>query len=302
LGNGASVPAAPSHVSKSWGGAASTQLLGVFDSYADQTRLVLRRSNGSPGAETQVLLNDNIGGVQFRGWHSGGAFGTSSSASIAAQAAENFTSGGLGAKLNFTTTPAGSTTATVRMTITDAGQVQLTDAAAPASSPSNLVQLWSESVGGNSELRVRDELGNVTTLSPHAKDAPAWMYDEGDMQPPLVSREANVYSGTVRFVNHTRTARLQQLLFDGKKLPADAQARAIIHEETFDAYNARMGFAPGDPRGLRREEWEENEARNHESREREREQWERGGGGAGEPPRYAMRPAPAWLGGKKKDA
>jgi len=40
---------------------------------------------------------------------------------------------------------------------------------APSSSPADMAQMWVEDVGGagQAELRVRDELGNVTTLSPH---------------------------------------------------------------------------------------------------------------------------------------
>jgi hypothetical protein len=38
---------------------------------------------------------------------------------------------------------------------------------APSTSPANMVQLWAEDVSSSSELRVRDEAGNVTTLSPH---------------------------------------------------------------------------------------------------------------------------------------
>jgi hypothetical protein len=39
--------------------------------------------------------------------------------------------------------------------------------AAPGSSPPDMVQLFAEDILGSSELRVRDEAGNVTTLSPH---------------------------------------------------------------------------------------------------------------------------------------
>ena len=38
---------------------------------------------------------------------------------------------------------------------------------APTSSPADMVQLYAEDVSGSSELKVRDEAGNVTTLSPH---------------------------------------------------------------------------------------------------------------------------------------
>ena len=58
----------------------------------------------------------------------------------------------------------------------------------PTSSPDNLVQLYAEDVAASSELKVRDEAGNVTTLSPHnfsligpASDPLAWShYSEND--------------------------------------------------------------------------------------------------------------------------
>lgn len=43
------------------------------------------------------------------------------------------------------------------------GVLAIADGTAPTTSPSNSIQLWSES----SELKVRDGAGNVTTLSPH---------------------------------------------------------------------------------------------------------------------------------------
>lgn len=38
---------------------------------------------------------------------------------------------------------------------------------APSTSPADMIQMWAEDVAASSELRVRDEAGNVTTLSPH---------------------------------------------------------------------------------------------------------------------------------------
>jgi hypothetical protein len=37
----------------------------------------------------------------------------------------------------------------------------------PGSSPADMVQLYAEDVSSSSELKVRDEAGNITTLSPH---------------------------------------------------------------------------------------------------------------------------------------
>ena len=48
-----------------------------------------------------------------------------------------------------------------------AGTLALSADVAPVSSPDGTVQLFAEDVGGSTELEVRDEAGNVTTLSPH---------------------------------------------------------------------------------------------------------------------------------------
>ena len=55
------------------------------------------------------------------------------------------------------------------LTITATKVLKLASGTAPSSSPADIAQLWVEDVGGagQAELRVRDELGNVTTLSPH---------------------------------------------------------------------------------------------------------------------------------------
>lgn len=50
---------------------------------------------------------------------------------------------------------------------------------APGSSPANMVQLYSEDVSLSAELKVRDEAGNVTTLSPHNFD----LIPEGPSEP-----------------------------------------------------------------------------------------------------------------------
>jgi len=123
VGVGTTTPLFKFHVRRDWDAGSSTNILAAFNSYDDQSRLVLRRANGNVGSETQVLSGQNIGGLQFRGWTSGGSFTASSSASITALAAENFTSSGAGATLQFTTTGIGSTTPSVRMTIDAAGNV-----------------------------------------------------------------------------------------------------------------------------------------------------------------------------------
>ena len=47
------------------------------------------------------------------------------------------------------------------------GTIAIANDIAPTSSPPNLVHLYAEDVAASSELKVRDEAGNITTLSPH---------------------------------------------------------------------------------------------------------------------------------------
>src|SRR5437763_1707342 len=82
VGIGTTAPASPLHVFKDWNGFATTNILAGFDAYDDQSRVVLRRANGNTGAETQVVTNDILGALQFRGWHSDGSFAPAASASI----------------------------------------------------------------------------------------------------------------------------------------------------------------------------------------------------------------------------
>jgi hypothetical protein len=68
------------------------------------------------------------------------------------------------------------------------GTVAIANDVVPNSSPTNLVQLYAEDVAESSELKVRDEAGNITSLSPHnfsligkPSEAMAWsFYSEND--------------------------------------------------------------------------------------------------------------------------
>src|SRR5207302_6927578 len=123
VGIGTTAPASPLHVFKDWNGYSPSNILAGFDAYDDQSRVILRRANGNTGAETQLVSNDIIGALQFRGWHSGGSFAPAASASITAIAGENFTSTGFGGWLMLNTTPVGATEVLPRIAITPSGQV-----------------------------------------------------------------------------------------------------------------------------------------------------------------------------------
>ena len=68
------------------------------------------------------------------------------------------------------------------------GTIAIANDIAPTTSPANLVQLYAEDVTASSALKVRDEAGNITTLSPHnfsligtPSEAMAWsFYSEND--------------------------------------------------------------------------------------------------------------------------
>jgi hypothetical protein len=123
VGIGTAAPASPLHVFKDWNGYSPANILAGFDAYDDQSRVILRRANGNTGAETQLVTNDIIGALQFRGWHSAGSFAPAASASISAIAGENFSSTGFGGWLMLNTTPVGATEVLTRITITPSGQV-----------------------------------------------------------------------------------------------------------------------------------------------------------------------------------
>jgi len=62
---------------------------------------------------------------------------------------------------------AGGANAAEKLRITSTGVLGIKNGTAPSSSPVDAVQIYAEDVSSSSELKVRDEAGNITTLSPH---------------------------------------------------------------------------------------------------------------------------------------
>ena len=152
---------------------------------------------------------------------------------------------------------------------TDAASVLgIKNGTAPTSSPANMVQLYAEDVAASSELRVRDEAGNVTTLSPHAKDAPDSLYDQGKGADEM-HRVANHYLGTITFTNVDRRNDLLQKQLNGEELPVD---RTFKVTETFAEYNTRTGA------DLQVEDWDANQQAMADANES-----------------YVKKPKPEWL-------
>jgi len=64
-----------------------------------------------------------------------------------------------------TTLTLSSTTHATKGHVAVADPMALLNGTAPTNSPANLIQIYAEDVGGSSELKVRDEAGDVTVLS-----------------------------------------------------------------------------------------------------------------------------------------
>jgi hypothetical protein len=173
------------------------------------------------------------------------------------------------------------------------GVIGIGNATAPTSSPADMVQLYAEDVTASSELRVRDEAGNVTTLSPHAKDAPDSLYDQGKGIDEM-HRVANHYLGTIVFTNVDRRNDLLQKQLNGEDLPVD---RTFKVTETFTEYNARTGA------DLQVEDWDANQQAMFDAQEEkvaarqaEIDAWDNEEKEAPEPLQsYVKKPKPDWL-------
>ena len=174
-----------------------------------------------------------------------------------------------------------------------AGVIGIKNGTAPTSSPADMVQLYAEDVTASSELRVRDEAGNVTTLSPHAKDAPDSLYDNGKGVDEM-HRVANHYLGVITFTNVDRRNALMQKQLNGEELPED---RTFTVTETFAEYNARTGA------DLQVEDWDANQQAMFDAQEEmvvarqaEIDAWDNEEEEAPEPLQsYVKKPKPDWL-------
>ena len=91
---------------------------------------------------------------------------------------------------------------------------------------------------------VLDDAGNETQISPHAMDAPAWLYDPEDPFPHVI-REINHYLGVVRYTNLSRQSNLLQRLLLGEDLAElGPNVKTITYTESFPDHNARLKLLP----------------------------------------------------------
>ncbi len=135
---------------------------------------------------------------------------------------------------------------TEQITFKETGEIEIYNGTAPGSSVTNGVQLYSEDVSSSSELKVRDEAGNVTTLSPHnfsiadRSEPMAWAYYSKN---PFVGKEINV--DMMQVVKAVEQLSGQSFIHERNLDPdecrdweTEEQARVAKSEAAIEAYNA----------------------------------------------------------------
>jgi hypothetical protein len=126
----------------------------------------------------------------------------------------------------------------VTVMINASGQLRLLDVAAPASPTVDSVQLWSQSMGGSSELRAMDEAGNTLTLTPHrfnlfTPDESYEMPFSYSCQNPYIGKEVNVdIYGAMKAIEELTGKKFIHLrdLPDGEVLDWDAEQNKLFRQ------------------------------------------------------------------------
>ncbi len=103
------------------------------------------------------------------------------------------------------------------------------------------------------QMHVFDGYGHETLISPHANDAPEFLYDPEDNMPMIV-KEVQYFLGYVRYTNQTRAARLSGMT-DAEKSLLSKDQRVCVIKETFAEYEARTAEK------LTQLSWEEEQGR-----------------------------------------
>lgn len=90
--------------------------------YGAAPQITFQRAQGSPGSETQIVSGNPFMRIVPSGWTSAGAYATQADG-MEIRAAENWTNTAQGFRYEWYTTLAGSTTNSLKMTLTDAGSL-----------------------------------------------------------------------------------------------------------------------------------------------------------------------------------
>ena len=139
----------------------------------------------------------------------------------------------------------------------------------PSFSFTNAAGLFASTLIGVPELFAQDGNGNNTQLSEHATDAPEWLSDNYEGIPDRISRELNWYVGSIRWVNKSRSDRLDQMRDLGQALPEDSLKLIRVYQESFAEYNLRTG------NDLQVRDWDKDQEYGYQQSLKRVAQWER---------------------------
>ena len=171
--------------------------------------------------------------------------------------------------------------------------INVTASNVPAASASSAhIYAVLDSGSSTAELYTEDGSGNRTIISPHSFDAPPQMYDSNDII-PMISKEVNRYLGKVRWLDKSRAFRQMEMVTKltlnsreyyqattGKNLtqwtnsnsygnwtnavvfldPLTAAQKQLVMTESFEEYNTRHGYAPGDAGYLQQISWSQQQS------------------------------------------
>ncbi len=171
-----------------------------------------RKAKGTSGTPANVTANTRLLKIIGEGWYDGAFY---DQVEIRFHAVGTWSGSGRGSFISFLTTDQASTTKSERVYIHSDGELQvvnhvqigtnlgmgtdtfgtsadgviaIAEGTSPTTSPADMIQMYCTT----GELRVRDEAGNVTTQSPHSKDAP---FDRTGRLSTYVYHDYNVYEG-----------------------------------------------------------------------------------------------------------
>jgi hypothetical protein len=300
--------------------------LAYSDGVATATQFTGSKARGTLQAPTAAQLNNSMFRLAARGYGAT-AFPAAMACYIDLRCQENHTDAAQGNFFVIGLTLPGSLTLAEKIRVTGYGNVLIGNTLAdptgggtpvlllaqatgdPTGLPSNTAGIFTKDAGGTCELYGVDEAGNVTLNSPHAPDAPAWLYDE---TPGLeeVRKTQNMYLGRIKWTNEDRRNRLMQMQIDGLPMPAANNRRTFVAEETYAEYNQRTGAH------LEVQDWNKTHAEFKKRRDEEIAAWKQAkkdvetwkvdklrGLHHGEdepalaecPPEYVVKPKPKWM-------
>lgn len=227
----------------------------------DAGHLTFQRARNTQGSPQAVAAFDRLAGFTANG-HNGTGFQLG--ADVLIYTNEAWSGSQNGTVIYFRVTPQGTTSAATIASITGEGvfaeknlvvgttspgtsanhTLVIATGTAPTSSPADAIQLYAS--GANAELRVRDELGNITPLSAHQSER----VETTNRPTAYVYRDYNVFSG--------------------KKVELDIYGAL----QALEAVTGKQFIYVDELPAAEREDWDANERLKQAQREREIAEWQ----------------------------